>query len=111
MRLPFVSRRRHHAELAAAKSAADRLREERDDARTERAAFHTAARAGSRLFNQADAELGLWQEIVPSHMAAAGHPSTVLHDVHAFVDALEQALTDAGVDVRSHLDRMEGVEP
>lgn len=51
----LTTTRRLRAELAAANANADRLREERDDARTERAAFRSAAQISARQFTEADA--------------------------------------------------------
>lgn len=51
----FVTCRRHDADLAAARDEQDRLRAERNDARTERAAFRTAATVSARQFAEADA--------------------------------------------------------
>lgn len=59
---------------------------------------------------RANDELGRARETVAHHLAAAGHPSTVLHDARAFADALEQALRDAGVDLRLELMRMNGAQ-
>lgn len=55
-------------------------------------------------------ELNTAKEVIASHVVAAGHPSTVLHDVRSFAAALEQALTDAGVDLRLELARLEGID-
>jgi len=55
MRFPFVLRARHDAELAAAEAESNRLRRERDDARTERAAFQHTSRLAARQFADADA--------------------------------------------------------
>jgi len=43
----FISRRRHNAELAAARAVSDRLRGERDAARVEKKAFRYAAATGA----------------------------------------------------------------
>lgn len=55
-------------------------------------------------------ELSRAKDVIASHIVAAGHPSTVLHDVHAFTTSLEQALADAGVDLRVELARLEGAD-
>lgn len=55
-------------------------------------------------------ELSRAKDVVASHIVAAGHPSTVLHDVRSFATALEQALADAGVDLRVELARLEGAD-
>lgn len=51
----FVSRRRHNAELTAAKAEAARLRTERDQALRGRDSSITAAATAARLFAEADA--------------------------------------------------------
>lgn len=56
------------------------------------------------------AELSRAKDVIASHLVHAGHPSTVLHDVHSFATSLRQALTDAGVDLRAELALMEGVD-
>lgn len=55
-------------------------------------------------------ELSRAKDVIASHLVHVGHPSTVLHDVHAFATALQQALTDAGVDLRAELALMEGAD-
>lgn len=67
----------------------------------------TADACASQLARIA-AELSATKDVVASHLVAAGHPDTVLHSVEAFRDALTQALTDAGVDIRLELARLEG---
>lgn len=51
----LMTRRRHDAELAAAKAAADRLRDQRDQARTESGTFRTSAQIAARQFAATDA--------------------------------------------------------
>ncbi|MEU8756268.1 hypothetical protein AB0C88_37850 [Streptomyces chartreusis] len=73
----------------------------------------TAKRNASDLawaLEQVAGELSRAKDVIASHLVAAGHPSTVLHDVRTFRDALTQALTDAGVDIRLELARLEGAE-
>lgn len=55
-------------------------------------------------------ELSRAKDVVASHIVAAGHPSTVLHDPKAFAESLRQALADAGVDIRLELARLEGAD-
>lgn len=55
-------------------------------------------------------ELSRAKDVVASHIVAAGHPSTVLHDPKAFAESLRQALADAGVDLRLELARLEGAD-
>lgn len=81
----------------------EQLIAERDTAQEE------AATVG-RVLEEVAGELSRAKDVVASHLVAAGHPSTVLHDVRHFRDALEQALTDAGVDIRLELARMEGAD-
>ncbi|MEJ8671918.1 hypothetical protein WKI71_36810 [Streptomyces sp. MS1.AVA.1] len=76
---------------------------ERDDALT-------GQRACASQLERIAGESSRMKDVVASHLVAAGHPSTVLHTVHDFTDALRQALTDAGVDIRLELARLEGAE-
>lgn len=97
MKSPLISRRRHEAALARQERGyqivIDRI------ATTNRDALAAVA-----------TELSDMKDVVASHLVAAGHPSTVLHDVRHFRDSLQQALTDAGVDIRLVLARLEGAE-
>lgn len=70
--------------------------------RNERATASQLLRVAGELSNAKD--------VIASHIVAAGHPSTVLHDPKAFAESLRQALTDAGVDLRIELARLEGVD-
>lgn len=97
MRLPIVTRRRHQRELDHQRRGYELV-------------IKQVGRENSHARQRLAFELSTCKDIVASHIVAAGHPSTVLHDVHAFADALEQALTDAGVDIRIELDRLKGVE-
>lgn len=65
-------------------------------------------RASARQLLRIAGELSVAKDVVASHIVAAGHPSTVLHDPKAFAEALRQALEDAGVDLRLELARLEG---
>lgn len=69
-----------------------------------------AAAAEQFVMARPAGELDVIKSVVASHIAAAGHSSTVLHDARAFADALRQALADAGVDIRLELARLEGGE-
>ncbi|MCX4703921.1 hypothetical protein [Streptomyces sp. NBC_01373] len=55
-------------------------------------------------------ELSTAKDVIASHIVAAGHPSTVLHDPKAFAESLRQALSDAGVDLQIELARLEGAD-
>ncbi|MCI3246497.1 hypothetical protein [Streptomyces spinosisporus] len=79
----------------------DRLIAERDAARHD-------AEANAYALQQVAGELSRCKDVVASHLVAAGHPSTVLHDVRHFRDSLQQALEDARVDLRLELARLEG---
>lgn len=68
----------------------------------------TDARVTATVLECVSGELSRTKDVIASHLVAAGHPSTVLHDVHHFRDSLQQALTDAGVDLRIELARLEG---
>ena len=81
----------------------ERLLAERDDAREDACAL-----TGQLL--RVSGELSRAKDVIASHIVAAGHPSTVLHDPKAFAEALRQALADAGVDIRIELARLEGVD-
>lgn len=76
----------------------------------ERDAFEKDAGACAYALAQVAGELSRCKDVVASHLVASGHPNTVLHSVREFRDALQQALTDAGVDIRIELARLEGVE-
>ena len=54
-------------------------------------------------------DLTRMKETVASHLAATRHPSTVLHTVDAFTEALQQALKDAGLDLSLDVYRMKGI--
>lgn len=76
----------------------------------ERDAFKKDAAATAYALEQVAGELSRAKDIIASHLVAAGHPSTVLHDVRSFATALQQALADAGVDIRLELARLEGAD-
>lgn len=97
MRLPVISRRRHEQAMA-------RQRRGYEVVIKQVAAENSWAR--QRLSH----ELSCAKDVVASHIVAAGHPSTVLHDVCSFAESLQQALADAGVDIRIELDRLEGAD-
>lgn len=75
---------------------------------SERDAHQADATASAYALEQVSGELSRAKDVIASHLAAVGHPSTVLHDVHAFAEALHQALSDARVDLRLELARLEG---
>jgi microcompartment protein CcmL/EutN len=79
-----------------------------DSAAAHLAAFEGDADACASALEQVSAELSRAKDVIALHIVAAGHPSTVLHDVRSFADALQQALTDAGVDLQIELARLEG---
>jgi hypothetical protein len=83
------------------------------NARADSAAAHLAASEGdadacASALEEVSGELSRAKDVIALHIVAAGHPSTVLHDVRSFADALQQALTDAGVDLQIELARLEG---
>lgn len=93
-----MSLRRRYADLQAryqARIAADEAQREMAD--TEEYALARIA-----------GELDRCKEVVASHIAAAGHPSTVLQSPQAFAESLRQSLADARVDLRLELARLEG---
>lgn len=99
-----MTARRELAERLTAKDARiDQLTADRD-------AHKETSRANAYALEQVAGELSRAKDVIASHLVAAGHPSTVLHDVKSFATALQQALTDAGVDIRLELARLEGAE-
>lgn len=76
----------------------------------ERDAHEKAAKEAAGALRMLSAELSQAKDVIASHINSAGHPSTVLHDGKSFATALEQALTDAGVDIRLELARLEGAD-
>lgn len=97
MNWPLISRRRHEHALARQQ-------------RGYQAVIDKVAAKNRDALAMVATELSTAKDVIASHLVAAGHPSTVLHDVHAFAEALQQALTDAGVDIRLELARLEGTE-
>lgn len=81
----------------------DRLIGERDAALKN----HAAAAYTARRFA---AELSRMKDVVAMHIVAAGHPSTVVHDVTKFADSLREELAACRVDLRLELARLEGAE-
>lgn len=67
-------------------------------------------RASASQLLRVATELSVAKDVVASHIAAAGHTSTVLHSPQQFAEALREALSDAGVDLRIELARLEGLE-
>lgn len=96
-----VSRRELEARNARQARRLDRLEEERDGA------IATAAACASQL-GRVTGELSRAKDTVALHIVAAGHPSTVVHDVKAFGESLREALAANGVDLRLELARLEG---
>lgn len=76
----------------------------------ERDAFKKDAGACGYALEQVAGELSRAKDIVALHLVAAGHPSTVVHDVKAFAEALREALEASRVDLRLELARLEGSE-
>lgn len=81
----------------------DRLIAERD-------AFEKDANANAYALRQVAGELDRAKETVALTIVAAGHPSTVVHDVAAFADSLREALAANRVDIRLELARLEGAD-
>lgn len=81
-----------------------------DQLTAERHAYKTDARATARALEQVAGELSRAKDVIASHIVAAGHPSTVLHDATSFATALTQALADSGVDIRLELARLKGAD-
>jgi hypothetical protein len=76
----------------------------------ERDALAQDAGACGRALGQVAGELSRVKDVVALHLVAAGHPSTVVHDVKSFAEALREALTASGVDLRLELARLEGAD-
>jgi hypothetical protein len=99
----IVSRRRLEERVRSLATRNEALIADRD-------AWKADADATGRALGQVAGELSRAKDVIALHIVAAGHPSTVLHDVRSFADALQQALTDAGVDLQIELARLEGAE-
>jgi hypothetical protein len=89
---------------------ADRAATRADSTAAHLAASQADARACAKALELVAAELSRAKDVIASHITAVGHPATVLHDVKSFAVSLEQALTDAGVDIRLELARTEGAD-
>lgn len=76
----------------------------------ERDAFEKDANATAYALGQVAEELSRAKDVVAMAIVAAGHPSTVVHDVRSFADSLREALAASGVDLRLELARLEGAE-
>jgi hypothetical protein len=74
----------------------------------EREAYRKDADACGRQLVTAYRDLARAKDVIAAHIARAGHPDTVLHDVTAFALSLQQTLTAAGIDLRLELHRLEG---
>lgn len=96
----IVSRRRLEERNARQAAHIDRLTAERD-------AFQEDADATGRALEQVAGELSRAKDVIALHLVAAGHPSTVIHDVRTFAEALHEALTANRVDLQIELARLE----
>lgn len=76
----------------------------------ERDSLQKDADACAYALRQVAEELDRMKETVAHAIVAAGHPSTVVHDVAAFADSLREALAANRVDIRLELARLEGAE-
>lgn len=68
------------------------------------------ARATAKALEQVAGELSRMKDVVALHLVAAGHPSTVVHDVKSFAEALREALAASRVDICLELARLEGAD-
>jgi uncharacterized protein len=95
VKFPFVSRRRQKAALR---------RQERDwqKRRREQTRRHSAS------LERAYSELSVAKDVIAHHIVAASHPNTVPQSPEKCMEELQQALADAGVDIRIELARLEG---
>lgn len=98
-----ISRRELEARSRRQAARIDRLTAERD-------AFQKDADATGYALGQVADELSRAKDVIALHLVAAGHPSTVVHDVRTFADSLREALAANGVDLRLELARLEGAE-
>ena len=99
----IVSRRRLEERNRRQAAHIDRLTAERDS-------WKTDAKTTAKALEQQAGELSRMKDGVALHLVAAGHPSTVIHDVKTFTDALHEALTANRVDLRLELARLEGAQ-
>jgi hypothetical protein len=76
----------------------------------ERNKYEEDAAAAVYALEKTAGELSRAKDVVAMHIVAAGHPSTVVHDVRSFADALREELAANGVDLRLELARLEGAE-
>jgi hypothetical protein len=99
----IVSRRRLEERNHRQATQIDRLIAERD-------AYKADAETTADALEQVAGELSRAKDVVALHLVAAGHPSTVVHDVRAFAEALREALAASRVDIRLELARLEGAD-
>jgi hypothetical protein len=99
----IVSRRRLEERNARQAAHIDRLIAERDS-------FKEDAKATGSALEQQSGELSRMKDVVALHLVAAGHPSTVVHDVRTFAEALREALAASRVDICLELARLEGAD-
>lgn len=76
----------------------------------ERNKFEEDAAAAVYALEQVAGELSRAKDTVALHLVAAGHSSTVVHDVRLFADSLREALAANRVDLRLELARLEGAD-
>jgi hypothetical protein len=96
-----ISRRELEARNRRQARRIDGLIAERDDA------LEGQTACASQL-ERAMGELSRAKDVIALHMVAAGHPSTVVHDVRTFAEALREALSANRVDLTLELARLEG---
>jgi hypothetical protein len=99
----IVSRRRLEERVRSLATRNEALIADRD-------AWKADADATGRALGQVAGELSRAKDVIASRIAAAGHPSTAWQSPQAFADALQQALTDAGVDLQIEFARLEGAD-
>lgn len=101
MKFPLISRRRAQAELDAVKADRERIREERDQ-------FRSDARACARQLERFATQLFDLKDEVALNIVASQHPSSVDSSAHAAATALREACEARGIDLRIELARLEG---
>ncbi|MFF8482387.1 hypothetical protein [Streptomyces antibioticus] len=95
-------------QLAALQQQNDQLTLQNAHLRHEVTVHAREAEALASALIRSSGERDRVKDVVASHIAAVGHPNTVLHDVHEFTGALQQALKDAGVDLTTDVLRLKG---
>ncbi|WP_406444446.1 hypothetical protein OHB14_36460 [Streptomyces sp. NBC_01613] len=97
MKFPLVTRRLHEKKLLTQK-------------RAYAVQIEQIAGENRGALAQIAGELSRAKDVIALHIAAAGHPSTTLHDPKTFARALREACEAHHVDIRIELARLEGAD-